>query len=318
MIPRKTVLVLGAGASMHLGFPSGRGLVTDVVAGLRKPISPLFLQMVTAGFDETQIALFRDALARSGRPSVDVFLEHRSEFMTIGKTAIAALLVPHEVEAKLYAPGNWYEYLFKHLGPSRDDLAAGNLSIVTFNYDRSIEQYLYEAIRNSFNLATTQTLEYFDYGASPVVYDHTIPIIHVYGKLGELPHAGVTDKTRAYQAPDLADISAIARTAGSGIKIMHEGGGGDNPALGRARQLIREADVICFLGFGYLEENLNRLGLDGRKRDAVVWGSAYDVGFGERAPIEKYFASHDGKRGIELGNASQNVLEFLRQHPVLV
>ena len=320
MIARKTVLILGAGASIPLGFPSGRQLLTSVVDGLRKPTAQLFQLLVACGFDPTNIMLFRDALAKSGRPSVDVFLEYRSEFLALGKTAIAAILTPYEIEANLYtAERNWYEYLFRHLGPSRKDLAQGNLSVVTFNYDRSFEHYLFEALRNSFNLSTTQALEYFDHGIpNATVYDHTIPIVHVYGKLGELPYVGSPDKTRAYQAPDAANLPAVARAVGDGIKIMHEGGGGDNLALGRAGQLIREADVICFLGFGYLEENLKRLRLDRRKPDALVWGSAYGVGDGERAPILNFFGQHQGKVPIALGNPGQDVLEFLRQHPVFV
>ena len=79
-----------------------------------------------------------------------------------------------------------------------------------------------------------------------------------------------------------------------------------------------DLDVICFLGFGYLEENLKRLRLDRRKPDALVWGSAYGVGDGERAPILDFVGQHQGKRPIALGNPGQDVLEFLRQHPVFV
>lgn len=318
MIERQTVLVLGAGASIPLGFPSGRQLVTNVVHGLRKPTDQLFQILGACGFDATHITLFRDALEGSGRSSVDVFLEYRSEFLPLGKTAIAALLTPFEVEANLVtAERNWYEYLFRYLGPSLDDVAQSDLSVVTFNYDRSFEHYLFKALRNSFDLSTTKALEYFDHSIPGApVYDHSIPVVHVYGKLGELPYVGGPD-ARSYQAPGAANLPAVALAVRDAIKIMHEGGPG-NLALGRAAQLVREADVICFLGFGYLTANLERLRLDRRKPDAVVWGSAYDVGVGERAPILNFFARHEGKGHIQLGGPGQDVLEFLRQHPVLV
>jgi len=256
--------------------------------------------------------LFRDALERSGRSSVDVFLEYRSEFLSLGKTAIAALLTPFEVEANLFtADRNWYEYLFRYLGPSLNDLSRSNLSVVTFNYDRSFEHYLFTTLQHSFDLSTAKAFEYLD---------RSVPVVHVYGKLGELPHAsGVSGVgVRSYQAPDPTNRSDVALAVRDGIKIMHEGATGDNLALGRAQQLVREADVICFLGFGYLEENLNRLRFDRRKDDALVWGTAYDVGVGERAPTLNFFARHQGKRQIELGTMGQDVLEFLRQHPVFV
>jgi hypothetical protein len=319
MIERQTVLILGAGASIPLGFPSGRQLVTKVVEGLRKPNAQLFQLLVACGFDPIHITLFRDALATSGRSSVDVFLEYRSEFLPLGKTAIAALLTPFEDEAKLYSSErNWYEYLFNHLGPSRDDVARSKLSVVTFNYDRSFEHYLFNALRSSFNLSTDQALKHVDHGTGGSVYENSIPIVHPYGKLGDLPYVVTGPQARSYQTPEAANLPGVALAVRDAIKIMHEGGGGDNLALGRAAQLVREADVICFLGFGYLTANLERLRLDRRKLDAIVWGSAYDVGIGDRAPIVNFFARHEGKRQIELGTASQDVLEFLRQHPVFV
>ena len=100
MIKRKTVLILGAGASMHLAFPSGRQLVTKVIDGLRQENYQLFQILRACGFPAPDITGFRDALERSGRSSVDVFLEHRPEFLPLGKTAIAGLLMPA-------APSSW-------------------------------------------------------------------------------------------------------------------------------------------------------------------------------------------------------------------
>src|SRR6059036_1119261 len=123
---------------MHLNFPSGARLVTLVVEGLRNEAQDLCRLLRARGYSSQQITTFRDALEHSGRPSVDVFLEHRPEFVPLGKTAIAALLTPLEVEANLYAP-SWYSYLFAYLGPSLEDVRQSKLSIVTFNYDRSFE-----------------------------------------------------------------------------------------------------------------------------------------------------------------------------------
>jgi len=311
VIKPPTVLILGAGASMHLGFPSGRQLVTNVVNGLRKETDQLFQILVACGFDAVHITLFRDALERSGRSSVDVFLEHRSKFLSLGKTAIAALLTPVEIEENLFTPdGDWYEYLFKYLGPSQNDVEQGRLSVVTFNYDRSFEQYLFTVFRNAFDLGTTDAIQ---------LLERSVPVIHVYGKLGELPHAsGVGGKgVRTYQALDPGSRVGAALAVRDGIKIMHEGAT-DNPALDRAQQLIQDADIICFLGFGYLAENLHRLRLELRRDGAQVWGSARGVGGGELTPILNFFAQHRGKQPIRLGKPDQDVQEFLRQHPVFV
>lgn len=80
MITRKVVLILGAGASMPFGFPSGSGLMTEIIDGLTGN-SEMQSQVRGAGFKAEEIAGFRDALKNSGRKSVDAFLEHRIDFL---------------------------------------------------------------------------------------------------------------------------------------------------------------------------------------------------------------------------------------------
>jgi len=300
---------------MHLAFPSGRQLVTRIVDGLVNEAAPLVRLLRVCGFDPRMIYAFRDALQRSGRPSVDVFLEYQRDFLPLGKTAIAALLTPFESEASLFATApSWYSYLFTHLGPSLDDVRQSKLSVVTFNYDRSFEHYLFTALQNAFKLPTAEVLKHVDLGTGGPFYEHAIPIVHVYGTLGALPYVGGVN-ARLYEPPPADELPGVAFAVKESIKIMHEGAT-DNLALGRAAQLVGEAEVICFLGFGYLEENLKRLRLDRRKPDAVVWGSAYGLGYGERVPVEAFFAHGNVGRPIGLGTAQQDTLEFLRQHPV--
>ena len=88
----------------------------------------------------------------------------------------------------------------------------------------------------------------------------------------------------------------------------------DNLALGRASQLVCEADVICFLGLGYLPENLKRLRIHDRKTDAVVSGSGHGVGNAQRHEIDRLFKEAAGKQPIALGLPDHDALEFLRQH----
>src|SRR5947208_3663159 len=185
---------------------------------------------------------------------------------------IGALLTPFESEASLFAAvPSWYSYLFAHLGPSLDDVKQSKLSVVTFNYDRSFEHHLFTALQNAFNLPTSEVPKHVDHGTSASKFLHAIPVVHVYGKLGSLPYVG-GENARPYEPPPTDELAGVAVTIQDSIKIMHQGGGGDNLALGRAAQLVGEADVICFLGFGYLEENLKRLGLNRRKGGCACVG----------------------------------------------
>jgi hypothetical protein len=311
VVKRPTVLILGAGASAPFGFPSGRELRDKITTGLRKEVNQLFQLLVAAGFKAELITGFRDKLLRSGQPSVDVFLEHQPDFVVVGKTAIAASLTPLEDEDRLFGgKDNWYEYLFSKLGPSMlEDVAPSRLSVITFNYDRSLDHFLYTALRNAYDLSPEKAAKYVLVGT---------PIVHVYGELGGLPSLGGGPGVRSYQPVEPANAVDAAKLTSKAIKIMYEGGSDDNLALGQAQKLVREAQVICFLGFGYLQENLKRLRLDQRTDGAEVWGSAFGLGAGQMAPIQTFFGNHGSKSHIKLGKADQDVLEFLRQHPVFV
>src|SRR6267378_303056 len=94
MIEKRTVLILGAGASMPYGFPSGSGLRRHIIEYL-------------------------DELLSADTTSIDVFLERRTEFVEIGKAAIAATLIPLESTRNLFQTWTlpsvlmsqtWYQY----------------------------------------------------------------------------------------------------------------------------------------------------------------------------------------------------------------
>ena len=308
MITRPTVLILGAGASAPFGFPSGQKLLDDICRGLSREPAGFFTLLRECGFDANTIAAFRDALKSSGRPTVDVFLECRPEFLELGKTAIAASLIAYEIEDKLLeVKGNWYGYLFQRLGPSLlGDVAQSRLSVITFNYDRSLDHFLFLALQNAFNLKPHEAVRFLK----------KIPIVHVYGTLGELPHVG-RGATRPYRRSDPARTVTDALAAKDSIKIVPKGVEGDVD-FGRALQILGEAEVVCFLGFGYLRDNVERLGLERRTAGTRLWGSAYAVGEGAREPIMTLFTGDSNKRPIRLGAANQDALEFLKRHPILV
>jgi len=302
VIKSPTVFILGAGASVPFGFPVGCDLRDDIVKKLSDTTTTLFVVLRAAGFDDSQITRFREALQKSGQPSVDVFLEQRSEFTPIGKVAIAASLIPYEDEAKLWGGAqNWYEHVWKHLGPSlMDDVAQSQLSVITFNYDRSLEHFLYSALRNSFNIGTEDAARYLR---------EVIRVVHVHGKLGELPFARARpDVTRAYQPGDRSNLAAAAVAAAKTIKIVHEGTRED-PEFVQARQLLAQAEIVCFLGFGYLEANVERLGITTLPSTVQLYGTGYRFMSGEQTQASKVLGGR-----LNIGDPQHDSLAFLRQH----
>src|SRR5689334_1883669 len=122
MIKFPTVLILGAGASRPYGFPLANELRLEVIELIQEPDKPgLAKLLLECGFSAELIRDFREALAGSQAYSIDAFLEYRPGFSDIGKTAIAARLLPREVPKRLTIKDSWYQYLFHHMKASFED-----------------------------------------------------------------------------------------------------------------------------------------------------------------------------------------------------
>ena len=141
MITVPTVLVLGAGASVPYGFPSAADLKRIICDTFDIQTNLHAAQFLAERYDYevAQFVLFREAFRKSGKTSVDEFLEHRKEFVDVGKLAIAYCLIPFENEEKLFdydagRGGNWYEYLFNKLNAPFEEFGRNRVSVVTFNY----------------------------------------------------------------------------------------------------------------------------------------------------------------------------------------
>ncbi len=298
MIQRKTVFVLGAGASQPFGFPLGASLVIEIVQGLKSPGSKMNQALRRLDIEQDRMSWFADELYQSAQPSVDAFLEHRTNFREMGKFAIAGSLIPYEDEGKLVNRHNgpsWYEYLFTEMGLTPDNYAETPVRFVTFNYDRSLTRFLFIAFKRSFGISDPETLEIV----------RKLEPIHVYGKLGELE--GIAEPSRPYSthvAPERV------RLAGNSIQIVSEGE--DTDGLRRARDVLADAELIMFLGFGFNPTNVQRLQIPDRGGGRHLCGSAYGVANGERLKIKSCFPN-----AIHLGSRDWNALAYLRESPFL-
>ena len=303
MINDPTVLVLGAGASVPYGFPSGRDLLLRISASLLGPNNPLATNLMKCGYAFDELLSFRNELYRSMQPSVDAFLENRREFIEIGKGAIAAELIPFENEGRLCSrekDERWYEYLFKEICPGPSEFKNCHLKVITFNYDRSFEHFLFVALRSTFGFRDIEAANFMK----------CIPIIHVHGQLGLLPY--LNEKGRNFEP--VVDPDSI-RIAASQIKIAHETSPEDIEFMS-AREMIQSAANVCFLGFGYHPANVQRLGFSEgfirQHSDQRLMGSAYALMDAEKSRAENLFG---GK--IKLGLAVEDALAFLRRYPIL-
>jgi hypothetical protein len=319
MIKRRTTLVLGAGASAAFKYPSGAGLRRQIIELHDKKVASV------AGFSEDLVDLkeFSRAFKRSQMASIDAFLARRPEFSEVGKRAIAAALLSIEDEGLLYNTDdddNWYPYLFQELAAATwNELDFSKLAIVTFNYDRSLEHYLFGALTNSYGKSDEEVLEKLS----------ELKVIHIYGSLGGvLP--GMPDYIPYGNPPDRSAIEKAAKA----IRVIPEGRA-DDAALGDARNSLYMAEAICFLGFGYDETNLMLLkagetcpafvggnGVIGEKekRRRAVVGTCYKMTLEEvrrvSYTLNNSYMHHSGKT-LPDGFHDHKCLQTLRETQIL-
>jgi len=222
MIKTKTLLILGAGASMDYDFPSGFRLMEDILNFVSEKVKMfemayeqrlIFLALLLSYDDKDverdkfglNIQLIKDFardLEYSGIRSIDEFLANKEQYKSLGKLCIAICIsnyegkvgtfnkVWNEEEKRYTLRHQWYAHLWQRICETEhdnillsiDDLKQSikNLVIVTFNYERSLEQYLVNAIQGHFGLSGSAALE---------LVNQNLKIIHVYGDLGSLNDA---------------------------------------------------------------------------------------------------------------------------------
>ena len=213
--------MLGAGASQTYGLPLGYELMKEILDGISSEDNALFRRLRDLGNDTSDINSFHENLLYSDQPSVDAFLEHWDKFVDMGKQAIATCLIPKESESQfphrsIQKGDSWYQYLMGKLSVSSpDEFTKNKLAIVTFNYDRSIEHYLFTTLKHRYDLQDKECADLVS----------KIPIIHVHGSLGNLPWQGYPSRPYGPRSsrPHGTDISdAEIKSASLQIKVVSE------------------------------------------------------------------------------------------------
>ncbi len=346
MITKPTVFVLGAGASMPYGFPSGSQLVKEIIGATEGFVDidqdPDFsieeeslrevnqrqeeyiqrietAQILKSKFNSSELQQFGKALHYSQRYSIDAFLEKRPEYIEIGKWAIASLILRKEISANLFSFKNQnngcYRYLFDKLAADWASLKENKVSFITFNYDRSLEHFLFTTTQNTYsksNEACANALE-------------NIPIIHVHGALGKLPWQikdGLAYGADFEESGKSVDkLNAVDR-ASQQIKVMTENQS-SSEEFGIALNLLSSAERIYFLGFSYHSMNLRRLRINDLFRHANA-----STGFDYNPPLEELVGSAKGLEesernsvyknwAINLPDSNSDSLLFLRRYAKL-
>jgi len=259
---------------------------------------------------------FAEEFRRSQAYSIDAFLSRRAEYVDIGRHAIAAKLLPRESLPKLVdsdPEDHWYRYLAHAMDTHWDQFNQNQVSFITFNYDRSLEIFLWKMLQHRYGQSEEAAMAMLT----------NFPIVHVYGSLGSIdPHAKNFVPYGGGVEPD-----RFLNIAAAGLRIIAEGRD-ESTEFEQAKTLIGNAEAICFLGFSFDQTNVTRLGgqgisagcrVDEIGNNRPVAFAATAFGF-KKAEIEDAASRISIRRGLTStiqGMLDMRSLQLLRETQIL-
>lgn len=310
MITRRITLILGAGANKPFGFPTGFELSREIINNcsstgkshynLNRGTQPSAMEhLLMSGHAKHEIVQFATEFQNSGTNSIDEFLRDREEFLVLGKKAIAISLLPYENNNIVeFDTSNWYRFIWSKMKSQR--LSDNNLKFITYNYDRSLKQFLHNSLQSSYgkslgdNTASKQIEEY--------------DIVHLHGSLGLLPFESGRDNLKIEYGVTITPEILIS--SASQINILHEEE--SKASYKKAHAILSESDNIYFLGFGFHSLNVQRLLETEFKRAVEIRFTSY----GMTEPDVRNAMNPFIKRELNIkrpNESSETTIDFLRK-----
>ena len=216
--------------------------------------------------------------------SIDRYLHlHRSDEakVTIGKLAIARAILAAEQASYLgqetvdlpsirHALGNQPHWLQELVFRLQDDVSLdsmkamfSNLTIITFNYDRVIEHYLFHAVRELGGFSVSQ--------AADVIAN--LRIIHPYGKIGRLPWQEEPGDALPFGHWENLHWETVMR-AGERLRTFTETIE-EEDLLSAIKGGVNVAEQIVFMGFSFLPQNLDLMRAESSSQAQSVYATSY-------------------------------------------
>jgi hypothetical protein len=309
LFQERTVIVVGAGASCELNLPAGDQLMTKIMQALapnrnahgfgNEPILQALVAQMTRDHGHgwaAPMARYREAAKKivTALPyarSIDTYLNSQQDddhTVLLGKLAITQAILEAERHSYLRRSNvdqagaidskgltaSWYIPLARILtsGHRADDIDKlfDNVSFIVFNYDRCLELFLYRMV-----------VEYFAVDqASAQQAIGRATIVHAYGSVGDLFKRNGENSTVPFGGGDGVDLEQVAL----GIKTYTESA--DEGTTAAIRTLVREAETLVFLGFGFLAQNMDLLDPGEGSGARRVFATAYNISNQDAAAIE--------------------------------
>lgn len=178
MISTPTLFVLGAGASKDYRLPLGTELAQIIINQIASDNNRHKQISQWTGHSEDELLNLARLLQQSQVDTIDAWLEKRSQFIEVGKTCICHAINTYENPVTL--TDGWYRCLWntmiKGVQSVQDFPRNNKVAFITFNYDRSLEQYFSQVMPGAFNNSLDECIKAVN----------KLPILHIHGQAGFL------------------------------------------------------------------------------------------------------------------------------------
>ncbi|MGA9582742.1 MAG: hypothetical protein WBR13_12320 [Allosphingosinicella sp.] len=344
MFRHKTVMIVGAGASCEAKLPAGDELRVRIVNALRatdlhrsfhdvkisQAIADISVKEGGAGQWPQIRAEYLAAAGNiiSGLPlasSIDHFLDAHAgnkRIELLGKLAIGSTILAAEKSSVLVTPGlgivldpdkiqnTWYAAFGRMVmqGVRRSDIRDifKNLTIVSFNYDRCIEHFLFTALQSYFSVDAKAAAEALS----------ALTVIHPYGSLGSLPWQEGDIKV-PYGVPEDANLLAIAGSLKTFTESIESG------TANVIKEAVASASTLIFLGFGFHPQNVDLLSVPTLTKAQCIFATMGGISAWDR-PIARSLAasivnrSETGQFSIEVHAQSSTCTALFDEYRLML
>lgn len=320
MIKKQTVFVLGAGASVPYGYPTGNELRNSIIDLVdfdesnikEEPIETTkgILQILTfyghSKINFNEFLHLKKGLLGSSRSSIDIFLENRPQLCDIGKRCIAWDII-HRENTDILSKYDWFEHLHdQELAndcSSSEKYCENNIDFITFNYDRLLEYSLITRLKETYDDEESYCGE---------LIKENFNIVHVHGKLNDLPWENKDGRKYG----KLPNSQEEWKKSADGIKIIHEKQ--EEESFKKARELINDAELIVFLGLNLHNTlNLNRLNIKDNLEGKNIYATLIGLSGPQKEDVIEYFNNKLIKRTFggrqHVGFPNFNALNVLKE-----
>ena len=305
---KRTVFIVGAGASVDLDFDTGPKLLKTIGQMLDYrydrytrtsgdgEIEQIF-RALCANLPhselEAHISCARRlsiAAAAETAKSIDNAIDQNDDdprIALIGKLAIAKAILEQESKSKLKSKkdgsdlsvsdghATWLHALgvalVSDVQKSRVGNIFDNVKIITFNYDRSLERYLPTFLAAAYGMDISECERLVN----------ELEIIHPYGTVGKLPWQSTDLISVNYGGPSRSKLLEISGNILTFTESCHK------DISNRVHNAMSWAQQLVFLGFGYHRQNMRLLSPPERIEPDHVFGTAFGL-----SPSAKRAARH--------------------------